>query len=121
MSREVLFRAWSKKRNALEEVDVVNGKAVRKGYQWFLTDNDMYDSELEQYTGLTDKNGMKIFDGDQFLIDGKMYFVQCIKDRGGYVLTNGKGFDSYNCIDFNCDSIFGLEVIGNIHEVENER
>jgi hypothetical protein len=72
-----------------------------------------------QFTGLTDKNGVKVFEGDIFLINGKAYFVQFLEERGSYVLTTGNGFDSRNCMDFNCDIIFELEVIGNTIDDKN--
>jgi len=69
-----------------------------------------------QYTGLEDKIGVKIYKGDIFNIDSKIYFVEYIYDQCKYVLTTGKGYDTPNCMDLNCDSIFSSYVIGNIHQ-----
>jgi uncharacterized phage protein (TIGR01671 family) len=70
-----------------------------------------------QFTGLLDKNGKKIFEGDIISNnEDKIYFVEYIDDSCNYVLTNGKGYDSRNCQDLNCDSIFYSAVIGNIHD-----
>lgn len=52
------------------------------------------DSEtVGQYTGLTDKNGRKIFENGYMIIDNKTYKV--IFDNAEYILTN----------IFNCDII----------------
>ncbi len=68
------------------------------------------------WTGLLDKNGKKVFEGDQFGYGGEIRFVQYIEDRSRYVLTNGKGYDSRNCIDLDCDVIYNSMIIGSIHD-----
>ena len=50
-------------------------------------------STIGQYTGLTDKNGKKIFENGYMIIDNKTYKV--IFDNAEYILTN----------IFNCDII----------------
>ena len=68
-----------------------------------------------QFTGLKDKNGKEIYEGDKFNIEGKIYQVEWMEDYGGFILTTGKGYDSKNMIDFNCDSVFTEIIIGNTH------
>ena len=68
---------------------------------------------IGQYTGLTDKNGMKIFEGDIVDILTENEEIGVITyDEGGFVVK-ADGF----CVDFH-NNINGtdLEVIGNIHD-----
>ena len=62
-----------------------------------------------QFTGVTDKNGVKIFEGDILLFGDKSFAVEWKNDivGFGYFYTSDRvlGCDGINC-----------EVIGNIHE-----
>lgn len=71
---------------------------------------------LCQFTGLVLTNKTEVFSGDKFLYNGEERYVEYIEDTCNYVLTNGKGFDTRNCVSLTCDSVYGLEVVGNIHD-----
>jgi len=81
--------------------------------------NEVHPETVCQFTGLLDKNGNKIFDGDKLecsdIYNDKPYTTTVRFEDGGF-LVDAKGCD-YNitCIGFLDDEI-ELEIIGNIHD-----
>ena len=119
--REVIFRG--------KRTD--NGKWV-KGYLYITHTGaheiGSYDAEINierftfdvipetvgQYTGLTDKNDVRIFEGDIVSLvkhDGLIYKVVYVPCR--YELVNSKGV---NCFVLDIYKSENIEVIGNIHD-----
>jgi hypothetical protein len=102
--REIKFRAWDGKR-ILDDfyVSCRSGKAEVRG--------EVFDWTLMQYTGLKDKNGKEIYEGDVVRWSGKVYLIEWHDKVAGFVMQN-------NGIE-RPDVEFESEVIGNIYESPN--
>ena len=107
MSREFKFRVYS---------------FIDKEFIYF----DIYDypqgiaggvSETQQFTGLIDKNGKEICEGD-ILIYNNYSIGQVIyeADHGGYIFQWKQNGPNQNYINLNCDVAFESVIVGNIFE-----
>jgi uncharacterized phage protein (TIGR01671 family) len=117
--RELKFRSWdsiSKVLHPWNKIDTI-------GLCEFI-DLDHY--TLEQYTGLTDKNGLEIYEGDILSVDGIDNKIVVFSDgwydsNNGFHLVDDLKQTYSSCIDgvtidFTIQYAHTYKVIGNVHQ-----
>ena len=106
MSREIKFRIWDK----------INRMWLRCFNVNLFDIGDLPNVELMQYTGLKDKNGKEIYEGDIVILNDTEEENRCVVKYkyGSYILVDGDLRENLS----NVEDRF-LEVIGNIYENKN--
>lgn len=113
MNDRFKFRVWDKVFNHYWA-----DKEIKENAAWLLfPDNDNIENiEIEQCTGLKDKNGKLIFEGDVVRINGvqERFEVVYSENLCGFGLKHTDGLIT----SVTPSVLGGVEVIGNIHKNE---
>jgi len=112
--RTIKFRAWNTELKQFEYSEDING--TEKGGSWFgdciLSDKKRY-PVLQEFTGLYDKKGTLIFEGDIVTDGGDRGYVEFTLDTVTpcFIVRVGESLQPFMGFNFNL-----LEVVGNIYE-----
>jgi len=110
MKREIKFRVWDKYNKKMIKLGNLENISMRKtaGY-----DDDFANFEVQQFTGLKDRKGVEIYEGDI-----------CKEGNLIYEVKSGNGLFELWLGDYGDTGIWNvhnrLEVIGNIYEKSEE-
>lgn len=112
MKREIKFRAWEK-----SEKRMISGQPLNRviANYYSLENNEWADLEIMQFTGLLDKNGKEIYEGDIVTLydpyTKSQHITEVIWDD-----VNCRFAMKYTFVDFDFSITDEIEVIGNIYE-----
>lgn len=130
MNRNIKFRAWDNKTEQIFMVsgimfdtgDVFSVEDLQTGYESGLSfdppevsaeyGRKMDEVDLMQFTGLKDKNGVDIYEGD--IVRANKFYPHAViaYHAPRFLIRQGNGV----CDDFEPDEWGEFEVIGNVHE-----
>ena len=122
MKREIKFRVWCNRTKEWLKYDeygiLANGKLIARseynevGSQKAYTENSRVDATVSFWTGLKDKNGKEIYEGDILSMHNGQYNSQVVWDTDRYIADHIGNGGSESITTF----IEDLEIIGNIYE-----
>lgn len=122
--RKIKFRAWLKEDKKMVNVETMDftDKSIQYLKRseiinvYILRRESFDDVELMQYTGLKDKKGKEIYEGDIVILNDAEEESRCVVKYkyGSYILVDGDLRENLS----NVEDRF-LEVIGNIYENKN--
>ena len=116
MKREILFRGKRVFDNKFE-YGYLSWHCLGDEINYFINNNVVINETVGQFTGVTDKNGTKIFEGDIVRhIDTTRHVVEVVNSEVYFDTEMLKFRFRYSNELFHCQFNNELEVIGNIHD-----
>ena len=124
--REIKFRAWLKKEKKMVNVETlfigINRLCFGNSKTEDLFFRDFEEVELMQYTGLKDKNGKEIYEGDIVLIkldETSTWYKTVVGFKKGAFIANLIDKEDYVYIFHHGFTGDDFEIIGNVYENKN--
>ncbi|GAB1462208.1 YopX family protein [Pedobacter sp.] len=123
--REIKFRAWnSDTKQMFYDFDQnIKEVGLGKSIHLFVYETGLHFNTLMQFSGLRDRNGKEIYEGDVYLLGLTLYKI--VFDNGAFCITkiskhdpvpiNWKPENEDEC-EVDNFAITAIEIIGNIHE-----
>jgi len=128
MNRDIKFRAWHKEKKEMKCLDFLNLSRANFCGEWKVKQPDdlfgiattvgdlwnIEDVELMQYTGLKDKSGVEIFEGDILKLTSsvKTYISSVLFKDGKFCVKLNDGW----YVSIASELFEDTEVLGNIYE-----
>ena len=115
--REIKFRAWDKDFLKMHWfLEKSHNLPTPQPLHWYLENKDRFD--IMQFTGLNDKNGNPIYEGDIVIWNAyQQYEKMIVYFRNG--AFHFKRLEIENQLDWQNVDTDDIEIIGNIHEHQN--
>lgn len=119
MKREVLFRAISECDGKME-CGFLSWVDTPRGRLYFINNKTVKAETISQYTGIVDKNGTKIFEGDTlkfvtFGFNPETFITSIVWSKGGYALANGRSL--FYCGQKDCSRLDDAVVCSEPYQV----
>ena len=117
MKREILFRG-KRMDNGKWEYGFLSWNEKKKKRSYHINNDVVYSETVGQFTGLTDKNGTKIFEGD--ILNLISPTTNEIKIKNAIVYYSESSFKINKTIGMYSNHLYGwaysYNIIGNVHD-----